>query len=154
MTKLSVSYIFYIFPKIYVDISLLLPIWAIYEIKEYILPVSEGYALNEDMVSTLKHMKKMVEELENIKRTDNVKYIVDKEGNMSIDIPNSMSDDKANTLSKRIGIIDRLYNTQYKHYEELVNKDESSNNKSFSTVFNNSYQKILSRHKALIEKED
>lgn len=111
MTKLSVSYIFYIFPKIYVDISLLLPIWAIYEIKEYILPVSEGYALNEDMVSTLKHMKKMVEELENIKRTDNVKYIVDKEGNMSIDIPNSMSDDKANTLSKRIGIIDRLYNT-------------------------------------------
>ena len=99
-------------------------------------------------------MQRVVRELETMKRNEGVRYIVDSEGNMSLDIPNTMSDDKAEELSKKTGALDRFYNTQFEKYKELVNKDEKLNEKLFSSGFHKNYQDILSRHKTLMETEN
>jgi len=58
-----------------------------------------------------------------------VRVFTDHEGNMSVSVPASMSDEVANTISKKIGIIDRLINTRGQEIDDLLRKGVSIENK-------------------------
>lgn len=51
-----------------------------------------------------------------------ITVVTDTSGNMSIDVPNTMSDVQANSISTRIGIIDRLITTRGQQLNELFQK--------------------------------
>lgn len=51
-----------------------------------------------------------------------VNVITDSVGNMELDVPNSMSNDAAQKISTRIGIIDRLITTQGQQIRDLLHK--------------------------------
>jgi NADH-ubiquinone oxidoreductase chain 3 len=58
-----------------------------------------------------------------------INVVTDMSGNMSIDVPNSMSDAVANKVSTRIGIIDRLITTQGQNINDLLQKGFALENK-------------------------
>jgi hypothetical protein len=51
-----------------------------------------------------------------------VNVITDVEGNMSIDVPMKMSDDEANKISAKVGIIDRLITNNGTSINDLFQK--------------------------------
>lgn len=59
----------------------------------------------------------------------NISVVTDAIGNMSIDVPQNMSDDDANKVSTRIGIIDRLITTRGQEINELLQKGNLIENK-------------------------
>jgi len=58
-----------------------------------------------------------------------VNVISDTTGNLSIDVPSSMTDEVANAVGKKIGIIDRLITTQGQQINDLLQKGISIENK-------------------------
>lgn len=117
------------------------------------LTADESLELNDNMHSALKHSLKMVHTMSDIKRTTGVTLIIDKQGNLCLSAPNSISDDDLNVIQKKIGISDRVYNTEIERYKELCLKDKTHNNSMNSSTFKNSYDNILKRHNDLFEKE-
>lgn len=152
--SLNISYVITLLPKLELIMSLLIPFSHLFEIKMCILSMSEAEKLNNDMHHALKQMLSSLHSLQNMKRLNNVKYIMDEEGNLSIDVPNNMSDTEANNLSKKTGIADTVYNTYLERYKELLNKDETLNGKLLSPTFDKSYQNILSSHRNLFDNEN
>ena len=152
--SLNASYIITLLPKIQLVLSFLLPFSHLFDMNMCILPYAEGEKLNDDMHHALKQMLSSVHTLQKMKRLNNVKYISDEQGNLSIDVPNNMSDTEANNLSRRTGIADTVYNTYLERYKELLNKDETLNAKLASPGFDKSYQNILSSHRNLFEAEN
>jgi hypothetical protein len=59
----------------------------------------------------------------------NISVVTDTVGNMSISVPASMPEDVANTVSKKIGVIDRLINTRGQEISDLLQKGTSLENK-------------------------
>jgi hypothetical protein len=59
----------------------------------------------------------------------NISVVTDAIGNMSIDVPQNMSDDEATKVSTRIGIIDRLITTRGQEINELLQKGNLIENK-------------------------
>lgn len=59
----------------------------------------------------------------------NISVVTDAIGNMSIDVPQNMSDDDATKVSTRIGIIDRLITTRGQEINELLQKGNLIENK-------------------------
>lgn len=51
-----------------------------------------------------------------------INVVTDSVGNMDIDVPKNMSDDIANNVSTRIGIIDRLITTRGQEINDLLQK--------------------------------
>ena len=60
---------------------------------------------------------------------NNITVITDSIGNMDITVPKSMSDEMANTVSTKIGIIDRLITTHGQNINDLLNKGIGLENK-------------------------
>lgn len=59
----------------------------------------------------------------------NISVVTDAIGNMSIDVPQNMSDEDATKVSTRIGIIDRLITTRGQEINELLQKGNLIENK-------------------------
>jgi hypothetical protein len=70
-----------------------------------------------------------IDQFNNVITQSGVNVITDSSGNMSIDVPQSMSDSEANNISKRIGIIDRLITTHGNSINDLFQKGLSIENK-------------------------
>ena len=119
-----------------------------------VFPTHEQEKLNQDMHSTLGQLHKMAYNLEKLKRENNLKLILDKEGNLSIDAPNTISDNDLLAISKRVGIIDRVYNSQLEEYNKLMNKDRELNESHFSTGFDKSYNTVTNLHKNVFTREN
>jgi len=51
-----------------------------------------------------------------------VNVITDATGNLNIDVPNNMSDLEVKNIANRIGVLDRLINTQTDKASALLNK--------------------------------
>ena len=51
-----------------------------------------------------------------------INVVSDAQGNMSIDVPSSMTDSDANKISARVGVIDRLITNNGTSINELFNK--------------------------------
>lgn len=58
-----------------------------------------------------------------------VNVVTDTAGNMSVSVPGSMTDEVANAISKKIGIIDRLINTREQEISDLLQKGTSIEDK-------------------------
>jgi hypothetical protein len=58
-----------------------------------------------------------------------ISVITDSTGNLSIDVPQNMSDDVANKITTKIGIIDRLITTKGQAINELLQKGIHLENK-------------------------
>lgn len=58
-----------------------------------------------------------------------INVVTDSWGNMSIDVPQSMSDEEAHRVSTRIGIIDRLISTRGQEIDGLLQKGINLENK-------------------------
>ena len=74
-------------------------------------------------------LTEFIGQFNNIVVNDSINVITETNGNMSIDVPSSMSDDRAEQLSKRIGIIDRLITTRGQEIDVLLQKGLEIENK-------------------------
>lgn len=70
-----------------------------------------------------------IDQFNGIVSTKDISVVTDISGNMSLDVPKDMSDDYANALSKRIGIIDRLINDRRDTINDLFKKGFELENK-------------------------
>lgn len=85
---------------------------SIGDLTELLLKVNELMPQLSDFIS----------QFNNIVVTNNVNVITDAAGNMSLDVPNTMSDADLERISQRIGIIDRLITTRGIEIDELLQK--------------------------------
>jgi hypothetical protein len=74
-------------------------------------------------------LTEFIGQFNNIVVNDSINVITETNGNMSIDVPSSMSDNRAEQLSKRIGIIDRLITTRGQEIDALLQKGFEIENK-------------------------
>jgi len=102
--------------------------------------------LNEIIASVnaiLPQLVSFIDQFNNVVTHNNINVITDTTGNMSIDVPASMSEAKYNEVSKRIGIIDRIITTKGTEICDLFNKgltlekDIKANNKEFVSQLSN-----------------
>ena len=70
----------------------------------------------------LPQLSNFIDQFNNLVLTTNINVITDFSGNMSIDVPVSMSDSEAENISKRINIIDRLIKTRGQEINDLLQK--------------------------------
>lgn len=70
----------------------------------------------------LPQLSNFIIQFNNIIIDNSVNVITETNGNMSLDVPMSMPDAKAEQLSKRINIIDRLINNRSDEIKVLLNK--------------------------------
>jgi hypothetical protein len=54
-----------------------------------------------------------------MKKNHDINYSLDVTGSLSINVPASMSDFQAADLNRRVGVIDRLYNTQLETFKSV-----------------------------------
>ena len=90
---------------------------------------TETFQSNMDMFqilteinSLLPQLSDFVNQFNNLVITSKISVITDSTGNMSIDVPQDMSDSVANNLSTRIGVIDRLITTRGQEINDLFQK--------------------------------
>jgi len=90
------------------------------------LPIQSGYTeLNEIIASVdslLPVLQSFLEKFSNVVVENNINVITDSMGNMSIDVPSSMSEAKYTEVSQRIGIIDRIITTKGTEINDLFQK--------------------------------
>lgn len=80
-----------------------------------------------------------------------INVVSDAQGNMSIDVPSSMSDSYANKVSARIGVIDRLITHNGMSINELFNKGLSleNNMRSKDPTYNSQLTNYIAQFKTL-----
>jgi hypothetical protein len=70
----------------------------------------------------LPQLSNFITQFNNVVNETGISVITDSAGNMSIDVPESMSDSVAYNTNNRIGIIDRLINTRGEEIKKLLEK--------------------------------
>jgi hypothetical protein len=70
----------------------------------------------------LPQLTDFIQQFNSVVQEYNINVISDSAGNMSIDVPSNMSDDLANHVSKKLGIIDKLINSHGTSINELLDK--------------------------------
>lgn len=70
----------------------------------------------------LPQLSDFIGQFNNIILANNINVITDVNGNMSLDVPSTMSDTDAEKISKRISIIDRLITTRGQEINDLLQK--------------------------------
>jgi len=74
---------------------------------------------NKEVDGLNKNLRGYTKKLEELKKHHDINYTLDSTGSLSIDVPASMSDSQAADLSRKVGIIDRLYNTQLETFKSV-----------------------------------
>jgi hypothetical protein len=70
----------------------------------------------------LPELSSFISQFNNLVVESNINVVTDTSGNMSVDVPASMSDTQASTITKKIGIIDRLINSHGTSLSDLFKK--------------------------------
>jgi hypothetical protein len=70
----------------------------------------------------LPQLADFISQFHSIILTNNINVITDAGGNMSLDVPGTMSDTDADKFSRRISIIDRLITTRGQEINDLLQK--------------------------------
>lgn len=98
-----------------------------------------------DVLSSLDHLipqlKGFIEQFHGVVTDYNVNVVTDSAGNMSVDVPQSMSDKNANLVSTRLRIIDKLIADHESNIHDLFKKGFELENNSKS--LDSSNNKIL-----------
>lgn len=79
--------------------------------------------------SLLPQLAKFINQFSSTVSQTAVNVVTDSTGSMSIDVPQNMTDDEAQTISTKIGIIDRLITTRGQEINDLLQKGISLENK-------------------------
>lgn len=79
------------------------------------------YILSE-VNTLLPQLSNFVTQFNNLVLETSINVITDSSGNMSIDVPNNMTDAEADKISKRISIIDRLITNHSNKIQTLLDK--------------------------------
>lgn len=74
-------------------------------------------------------LSEFITQFNSIVSEHSINVITETNGNMSIDVPSTMSDDQAQLLSKRIGVIDRLITTRGQEIDKLLHQGLNIENK-------------------------
>jgi hypothetical protein len=77
----------------------------------------------------LPQFSNFIDQFKNVVNQYGINVITDSVGNMSIDVPQNISDSEANNISKRIGVIDRLISTHGNTINELFQRGLNLENK-------------------------
>lgn len=112
--------------------------------------------LNQDMRVVLLQLRKMLFDMDNLKRKNNLELIIDKNNNLFLEVDenSSLSEQDIYTLTQKINIADRVFNTQIVEYEKLVAKDKNLYKGVLSKGFENSLNRIKADHEKLFKHED
>ena len=81
--------------------------------------------LNEiinEVNNLLPQLSSFIYQFNSIVTENSINVITEANGNMSLDVPLNMADNKAEQLSRRISIIDRLISNQSEKIENLLDK--------------------------------
>ncbi|MCW5971714.1 MAG: hypothetical protein KIT57_24710 [Blastocatellales bacterium] len=97
-------------PKPHVFVSL--PLKSTIELTEITIKVSE----------LLPQLSGFINQFNEVVITTNVNVVTDAVGNMSLDVPVTMSELEVERITKRIGILDRLITTRGQEINELLQK--------------------------------
>ena len=74
---------------------------------------------NKEIDRLNQNLRGYTKKLNELKDKHDINYSSDSAGNLSIDVPATMSDSQAADLSRRVGVIDRLYNTQQETFKSV-----------------------------------
>lgn len=74
---------------------------------------------NKEVDNLNQSLRGYIKKLDELKKQHDIRYSLDSSGALSIDVPAAMSDDQAADLSRRVGVIDRLYNTQLETFKSV-----------------------------------
>lgn len=74
---------------------------------------------NKEIDNLNQNLRGYTKKLEELKKQHDINYSLDSTGSLSIDVPANMSDAQAADLSRRVGVIDRLYNTQLETFRSV-----------------------------------
>lgn len=104
------------------------------------------------MDSNLDNQDKMIKRLGDMKEKKKIQYFSE-EGDLSINVPSSMSNEDSRKVAGEVGVIDRLLNTYFDEYKELSKKDSDSNYGAYNTLWEPRVKKINDSYKDLFEKD-
>jgi len=116
-------------------------------------PSSSSKSVNPgESLSSLSYASDMTTRMRELIKSENVSVILDKEGNTSLDVPSTMSEEEGNRLAKRLDIMDRVYNTEMDKYKDLSSKDQKLNEGKISEDYNDMYDNISFIHQLNFKK--
>jgi len=72
-----------------------------------------------ELTPLLTQLDKLIDSFHNLAHTNNINVITDVVGNLSIDAPSNMPDVKCLDLQERVGLSDRIINTQGSKIHDL-----------------------------------
>lgn len=91
------------------------------------LSTGEKFKLLDDIGDNADTQRKMIDRLGTLKSEKDLKYFEDDKGNLSLSAPAGTSDEELESLSKQVGVIDRIIKTKLSEYKKLVHKDVDQN---------------------------
>ena len=84
--------------------------------------ISELTQIVEMIDQLLPQLKNFIVQFNQVVATSGVNVVTDTGGNMSLDVPSSMSDETAEKIGKKLEIIDRLINTRGQEINTFLEK--------------------------------
>lgn len=115
--------------------------------------LSPAENLFENIYGDAMTMLKSLHQLEEIKRIHKVSYFLSKEGDLSVDVPSSMSDSLITEISSKVSDTDIAYNKSLERYNKLLELDRKLYNGRSNGTFAKHYDMITDRYKNLFERE-
>ena len=86
---------------------------------------SDIYTVVTELNGLFPQLSDFIGQFHKVVSSTDIKVVTDSVGNMSIDVPQNMSDSEANSISERIGVLDRLITTRGQRINELLLEGKS-----------------------------
>lgn len=118
------------------------------------LLITEQIDLADDFSSAIRGMMSAVSELEKIKILKNILYHVSKNGDLSIDVPQNMSDTEAANVNNKVSDLDSTYNERLNYYKRLLDIDKAFNKGEIGKGMNPIYKATIERHKDVFNQKN
>ena len=143
-----------------IDFSLFIPglgfvceiISNFYDVKLNILSGKEADDFIDNMKVTLQQLLKINSSIEKIKLENRgLELIINKHGILQIEVSSNstLSETELSSLRDKVGIADRVYNTQLAKYNDLVSQDIKHNQGICSRGFKSGFDNIQEKHNKL-----
>jgi hypothetical protein len=127
------------------------------------VPISErkealsSYNQNsKELWVVVRQLSKLKEDMKNFSQENDI-HLVTSNNNFSVYVPEDISDDKAANISKRLGIVDRAFNTQAEKFDTMINDSRTSAKRmdeihgNSTTTFNDLVDKVVNKKKEIVK---
>ena len=120
------------------------------------LSTDDKIELMDNLYSNLKSIQSTLQELRDYKHSKKVIILVDKNDDLSVDVPGKMSQSEAEQVTSKVLELDSKYNDLLDVHNSLVEKDKKLNHKDYTKIAEfKKYKKNLSEYKKdVYTKED